>query len=339
MNYNQFSHIGIELVDAPINSRAKLDTGTQCNYECGFCYYLDRLHEVTGLETIKARARKLRDFGVKEVDLSGGESSIHRNWFEILDYCRELGFKSISCLSNGHQFSKIDFLKKSAEHGLQEILFSLHGWNSESHDKTVGRKGAFKRMIRAIENAQELGLIVRLNCTVTRFNAPHLLEYAELVNQIEPLQMNFLPLNYWEDADALEPQGYEFLSDWIKRAIDTIDDKVEINVRYIPFCFMKGYEKYVVGVYQHIFDLRDWNIMTYDVDQLDVRSVTLKDYFDCAHEKRMDTYFKPKECFECSYFHICDGVEHKVKKNQNVYPVDGNKIKNTIFFRLKYLNG
>ena len=113
---------------------------------------------VTPLNVIKARAKKIRDFGIEEIDLSGGESSIHENWFEILDYCGELGFSSISCLSNGSRFSNMAFLKRSQEAGLSEILFSLHGWDAEGHDEVVGRKGAFKRMLKAIENAKELGM-------------------------------------------------------------------------------------------------------------------------------------------------------------------------------------
>ena len=334
MNYNQFSSTGLKPIDDPINSRAKLDTGTQCNYECGFCYYLDKLHEVTGLETVKQRAKKLFDFGMKEIDLSGGESSVHRHWFEILDYCRDLGFENISCLSNGHRFARKEFVEKSFNHGLNEILFSLHGWDGESHAKIVGRKGAFERLLRAIDNCQEVGLKVRINCTVTGFNAPHLLEYAQLINRLGPIQVNFLPLNYWEDAQKLNTESYEVLSKWIKRAIDGIHQKIEVNVRYIPFCFMEGYEKYVVGVYQHIFDQRDWNIIAYDVDQLKLSPVTLEDYFKCAGEKRMATYSKGEECFSCSYFHICDGVEHKLKDVQEVSPICGDgKILDVQFFR------
>ena len=75
--------------DKPINNRAKLDTGTQCNYRCDFCYYFDKLDQVTPFETIKNRIDYLIDCGISEVDLSGGESSYHPDWFKILDYCNK----------------------------------------------------------------------------------------------------------------------------------------------------------------------------------------------------------------------------------------------------------
>lgn len=333
MNYNEFSSIGLALIDDPYNSRAKLDTGTQCNYECTFCYYIDQLDKVTPLNIIKDRAKKIRDFGIKEIDLSGGESSVHKDWFAILDYCKEIGFENISALTNGYKFASLDFLKKSQEHGLSELLFSLHGWDEESHEKIVKRKGAFERILKAIENAKALGIKVRINCTVTSYNAPHLMEYVKLIHKIMPFQLNFLPLNYWEDANSLRGENYEYLSAHIKQAIDQLDSKIEINVRYIPFCFMKGYEKYVVGIYQHIYDRGDWNIITYDVDSFEVRPVGVVDYFEQAKKQRLYTYSKSKECFECKYFFICDGVEKKIANDQKVYPESGDKIKDVQFYR------
>lgn len=337
MNYNEFSSIGLQNIADPINSRAKLDTGTHCNYECNFCYYIDRLDQVTDLAKIKERALKLKQFGMQEIDLSGGESSIHKDWFLILSYCQELGFSSISALTNGSRFHQFEFLKKSKEHGLSELLISLHGKGDEAHAQIVKRPGAFSRIMQTIDNARALDIKVRLNCTVTHFNAPHLGEYAALVNTLMPSQLNFLPLNYWEDAKNSEPQDYRVLSDAIKKAIDLVDPAIEVNVRYIPFCFMQGYEKHVVGIYQHIFDQGDWNIIAYDVDDLELRSVELKDYFQKAREQRIYTYFKTQKCLDCKYFNICDGVEKKIIASTAYTPVVGEKIKDVQYYRRDYI--
>ena len=70
--------------DEPICERAKLDTGTHCNYRCEFCYYKTQLNDVTEFNIIKDRIDYLVACGITEVDLSGGESSIHKQWFDIL---------------------------------------------------------------------------------------------------------------------------------------------------------------------------------------------------------------------------------------------------------------
>ena len=131
---------GIEIdYDTPHCERARLDTGTFCNYDCEFCYYKDMLDVKTPWEIVKGRIDHLYDYGIKEVDLSGGESSVSPDWFKILDYCNER-FESVSCVSHGGRFANKDFLKESQEHGLKEILFSLHGATEESHDSITNRK-------------------------------------------------------------------------------------------------------------------------------------------------------------------------------------------------------
>ncbi len=334
MNYNQFSKPRI-FPRIPINNRAKLDTGTLCNYKCHFCYYLDKLDEVTSLETIKERIDVIYNSKITEIDLSGGESSLHKNWFEILSYCDDR-FENISTLSNGYKFADWNFIKKSRDFGLKEIMFSLHGYDEKSHDLIVGKNNAFKHMLQAIRNAQKLDIKVRINCTVTSKNVYNLKTYVKLLTTIEPAQINFLPLNYWDTAKNVAPESYEILSGGIIEAIDILEKDLpdtQINVRYIPFCFMIGYEKYVVDTYQHIYDLDDWNIMMYDGEKLDFP--TKADYFETAFKKRNYSYNKNKECFNCKYYLICDGLENNLE-NQKVYPVEGAYYSNVMEFRGDY---
>ena len=86
MNCN---HLSIALLKPDYNTprcnRARLDTGTFCNYDCEFCYYQGDLDKVTNFSTIKGRIDILHKYGIEEIDLSGGESSVHKQWFEILD--------------------------------------------------------------------------------------------------------------------------------------------------------------------------------------------------------------------------------------------------------------
>jgi len=328
MNYNQFSKPDIS--NKPINSRAKLDTGLKCNYKCFFCYYRNNLDDPElPLKEIQKRVDIIKESGIKEIDLSGGEPTIHSKWFEILEYCKD--FDRISCLSNGTKLKDLEFTKRSLEYGLKEVLFSLHGYDEISHDKIVGYPGAFKDILKAIDNCKDVGIEVRINCTVTSKNMKHLKEYSNLIKSIKPFQLNYLPLNYWDDAQVMKPEKYENLSKYIKESIDILKNSdIEVNVRYIPYCFMVGYEKYVCDTYQHIHDLKDWNILVYDLEK--PKEINIYDMYNEAFEKRNYTYHKPRECFNCKYFYICDGVEKNIK-NQELYPIDGVKIKDPMEFR------
>jgi hypothetical protein len=53
---------------------------------------------------------------------------------------------------------------------------------------------------------------------------------------------------------------YSDAGESIKRAIDRHRERLPpLSVKYIPFCFMRGYESYVMNLYQQSFDPDDWN--------------------------------------------------------------------------------
>lgn len=340
MDCNKYSAVLLEKdYDTPRCNRAKLDTGTFCNYDCEFCYYQGQLHLKTDYDTIVERINILHKYGITEVDLSGGESSIHKQWFDILRYCDER-FEHISTLSNGWAFAKEDFLIKSKKAGLKEIMFSVHGYDEASHDKIVRRKGAWSRINQAIELAHKHDMIVRINCTVYQQNVDGLLSYHEVLKRLKPLEVNFLTLNYWTNNRNATPIDYKQATDNIKSCIDNIKGHVKyINVRYTPYCYMVGYEEHVCNQYQHIYDRYDWNKEIYGYD-LDVsREYTHQEKINLAHveaKKQRDMYYKkPIECVKCKFFNICDGVEKQVE-NFIPNPITGEKIKDVNHYRRNF---
>lgn len=327
----------IDLNEKP-NNRARLNTGFLCNYKCEFCYYKNKLTERDSLEKIKERIDDIKRYDIDEIDLSGGESSIEPNWFNILEYCKEKKFKNISTLSHGGKFYDFEFIKKSKEYGLNEILFSLHGATEEIHEKITGIKGSFNKIIQAIKNAKELGIITRINCTVYDLNYKLLEnEYIVLIKDLRPIEVNFITLRYDTDNNYFRFNNYKEVTDSIKICIDNIKNDIKfINVRYTPYCYMIGYEKYVCNYYQHIYDIFDWNLAIYNHNINTYKKYTQKEklqhQYDAAKNFRINCYFKKDECKNCKYFYICDGVEHQLKETE-LFPHNGEKIYDVNFYR------
>jgi MoaA/NifB/PqqE/SkfB family radical SAM enzyme len=327
MNVNDLSVGKVKIDEETLrNNRARLNTGP--------------------LETVRDRIDYIHRYGITEIDLSGGESSVDPNWFKILDYCSER-FDHVSCLSHGGKFSNMEFLQESYDHGLREILFSLHGSNPDIHDAITNRKGSFVKIVQAIRNAKELGMVVRVNCTVYQKNYKSLsTEYVQLIKDLDPLEVNFITLNYWEDNpikhddEYINRVDYKEITDNIKKCIDQIQHVKYINVRYTPYCFMEGYEKYVCDQYQHIYDIFDWNkgILDEDIDttQTYTDREKLVHAYKMAERDRLSFYTKKKECLLCKYFYICDGVENELAKHTEVAPVKGDRVFDVNHFRGNY---
>jgi hypothetical protein len=71
--------------------------------------------------------------------------------------------------------------------------------------------------------------------------------------------ITFNPFHEWQSELPGFQIKHSVAAKYIKKAIDVAGDKLWVNVRYIPFCMMKGYEKHIVGFKQVYFDEYEWN--------------------------------------------------------------------------------
>lgn len=335
MSINNLSVDKLEKVSDKICERAKIFTGPLCNYKCTFCYYKNQLNNRESLSEIKKQIDLAYNYGIKSIDFSGGESSVEPIWFDLLKYSKDK-FKYLSCLSHGGKFSDKEFLIKSKSLGLKEILFSLHGSTAAVHDKITQKEGSFNNILKAISNANDLGILVRINCTISIDNYKYI--NTNLIKELKPFQFNFIIVNYFSDNTISNTNriDYKTITPYIHTYIDNLKDTIQyINVRYVPFCFMEGYEKYVIDYMQLPYDLYDWNIAFYHNSiRLAINNKNyeekLDDLWQAAKHHRIKSYNKPLECLKCKYFYICDGMEKSL--NEPIYPKIGEKITNPLYY-------
>jgi len=83
------------------------------------------------------------------VQITGGEPLSHKYVYEIIRLGKENNLK-IGLNTNGFLVDK-KVAKKIVDSGLDILVFSLDGSNSEIHDKIRGVPGSFDRVIRGIK--------------------------------------------------------------------------------------------------------------------------------------------------------------------------------------------
>ena len=302
--------------------RGKVDIGTYCNYKCYFCYYKSKLNQTTSLDVIKSRIFKLYELGCRDFDISGGEPFVRKDLIPIIKYIKSLNSNNkVSCLTNG---SNPKLIKEAVKAGLEEILFSIHSY-SDAHDEMTGIKGSYNKIIDSYWIAKDLNLKCRINSTVTNKNY-HLIDnvYFDLIQKLKPQQVNFLPINYFENPE--ESIDYSVISGPIKNFIDKLTSmqnstkvdnlhklggwECEVNVRYVPFCHFPNHIEYLKGYKQHIYDAGDWNICWYHY-----LPSTLENLNDMLRSNRIRSYNKIDKCLKCKYFNECDGIEPQAKQD------------------------
>ena len=353
-----------------MTKRHWIHVGNACNVKCKFCYYIDSLTAKNNktTEEIKKDIEFLKSKGLNRLDFTGGEPTIRKDIVELVRYAISIGFKQVGVITNGFRMADENFSKELIDAGLNDCLFSLHGHNVEIHDKLTQLTGSFERIIKAMGNVQRAGIEqFRTNTVVNKENYKYLPELAELIVKLKPKISNFILFNPAEDArlyvqDMMVPHSE--VASYIKKAIDIMKPHIKrINVRYIPLCFMEGYEEHVCNTPQQAYDPYETNhiirermhiglpITVYHIAKgfihvSPIRYISAKGIKPLMYEAWVKgsekNSVKTSECKKCRYNYICGGVNKDYAEfvgTDELKAVPGKKIKDPIHFRKNYFEG
>jgi glycosyltransferase involved in cell wall biosynthesis/predicted O-methyltransferase YrrM len=259
-NTNNRSEVFPEARFAPTR-RFKLDHGRACNIECKACYYLHQKpwKNRSGEEIVHqiiAGAKR----GNSLCDISGGEPTIAKRLPDWIRMCMKYGvFPGI--ITHGQDVE--DKLETLWDAGLQDILFSIHGDRKDHNEYTQSEKrDGYGRLFGAMEKCAGNGFKFRTNTVLTNYfeSLPRMADELGKVNPYVSNFINFNPYYEWAKKERLNQAPLSWIAPALKQAIDILTSRgTMVNVRYVPFCFLKNYEKHVVGMYQVMFDPYEWD--------------------------------------------------------------------------------
>jgi len=142
----------------------------RCNLDCFFCYNdLGLRGEPLRLDQYLAFFAELADLQVLNLTLSGGEPLAHPDFLTLGARARELGFV-VRVKSNGHALRGEMARRVRDEVDPFLIEVSLHGATAATHDPQTRVPGSFDRLLANLREMLALGLRVKINSTVTRWN-------------------------------------------------------------------------------------------------------------------------------------------------------------------------
>ena len=137
---------------------AQLDLTYRCNERCVHCYLDHHDHGEMTTAEIKHLLKEMAEAGVFILTLSGGEIFLRKDFFEILEYARELMFcvklKTNAVLIREREAQRI------RELGVESIQISIYSHRPEVHDAITLIPGSLKRSLDAIRFLKSQGLKV-----------------------------------------------------------------------------------------------------------------------------------------------------------------------------------
>jgi radical SAM protein with 4Fe4S-binding SPASM domain len=151
------------LLDFPL--RIEIEVTSLCNWNCGFCYNVWKIDPDLTDEDVRKKIKSLpqkhlpkekifkildecHENGCFTVRYSGGETLLHPDIEEILEYGGKLGIYQ-AIFTNGH-FLTVEMAKRLKNYNVGTVLISLHG-DKTIHNFLTGHAKAYDRAIQAIK--------------------------------------------------------------------------------------------------------------------------------------------------------------------------------------------
>lgn len=196
-----------EMVEAAFQASEPLSVQFEityrCNHLCTFCYNSPTGSPEMSTPQIFEALRKISEFGVLYLTLTGGEAMCHRDFWAIAEEVRRLGM-ALRVYTNGYLLADPKTVERLKALSPTEVEVSIHGARPESHDALTKIAGSFEKTVRALENLVAAGLKVNLKCPITRLNQDELYDVRAIGERLG-LYVTFDPVITPKDDGDTSP--------------------------------------------------------------------------------------------------------------------------------------
>jgi len=185
---------------APFIRCAKIKITARCNLRCSFCNYwrMDEPDEFSTEEYCRV-LEELAAAGCVKVHFSGGEATLRKDVFELIERCSALGMKAN--ITTNCTMLNAERAERFIAAGTHSLSTSLDGPDARSHDALRSVPGAFERTIKGVRLLRKARdkkrgkMKLRLNTVLTRHNFQRLPEIIELAADLGFTEVHPMPVD------------------------------------------------------------------------------------------------------------------------------------------------
>jgi 12,18-didecarboxysiroheme deacetylase len=204
-----------------------------CNLKCIHCYAKadnkgapDELTTEEGYKLLE----DLAQFGSPVILFSGGEPLVRPDILDLIYRAVNLGLRTV--ISTNGVLIDDSLAKEFKKLGVSYVGISLDGWK-EVHDKFRGVKGAFEKVISAVEACKKESLKVGLRFTMSKLNAKEIPKIFDLVEELKIPRICFYHLVYSGRGSKLIDQdlSHEETRYWVDYIINKTKELHDKNLK------------------------------------------------------------------------------------------------------------
>ncbi|PXY36203.1 radical SAM/SPASM domain-containing protein [Prauserella flavalba] len=166
-----------------------------CNFTCTHCYYSSSPAKKgrLSLDQFRQVVDNLVEHGVRIIEITGGECTIHPDFREILRYAAAR-FGLFAIITNGYLLGKRpDLLAEVASYPNIIAQISIDGLE-EHHDRWRRQRGSFRAAVAAAGALARRGVPVRMACTISSANVAEVVPLYELAKSLGVSAVSFAPV-------------------------------------------------------------------------------------------------------------------------------------------------
>ncbi|MCD4761715.1 radical SAM protein [bacterium] len=217
-------------------------TGFSCNNNCLMCSIKpegENTHDSSFDDIVNRLKGGIVD-NFDRVEFTGGEPTIRKDFFKIIDSARRMGYRHVSMSTNGRMLSNNGFIEKVSEIGIDRITISLHASRAQIHNSLTRTPNSFEQIILGIKKLKSLpSLELYVSTVVTKLNIDNIVELGEFLLELGIKEWNLLDLipdgranKYYKNLAF----SYNELYNVLLKLSDTAQNFAEMSFFDFPYC-------------------------------------------------------------------------------------------------------
>ncbi len=191
-----------------------------CAYACVHCR-ADAMHtpDPNELNTEEALhlIDRLADFGSPILIFTGGDPMMRKDLHELIAYATQKGLRC-SLTPTATALPTTARLEKVRDAGIRRIALSLDAPSAEIHDNFRQVAGSWQRTMDILHRAQEIGISVQVNTTISKHNVDILDEMVPFIQEVGAVQWSLfflVPTGRAQVKNMISAEEHERTFNWL----------------------------------------------------------------------------------------------------------------------------